>query len=80
MPPKKKARKAPSTPSGDVPDQPAEEVPEPMELDSGKEDLVLDAWTDEQETSLFKSMIRWKPVGRCFCHPTHGLREMEQAD
>lgn len=65
MPPRKKARqsKPASTPSGNATEDAVDEPPTPMDVDSGKEDFVLDAWTDEQETSLFKSMIRWKPVG-----------------
>jgi hypothetical protein len=65
MPPKKRARlssHAASTPSESVP-EPVEETPTPMEVDSSREELTLDPWTDEQETSLFKSMVRWKPVG-----------------
>ena len=61
MPPKRKVRqpsRAASTPAGD-----AEETPTPMKAGLGIENVVSDAWTDEQETSLFKSMIRWKPVG-----------------
>ena len=35
-----------------------------MDIDPGKDDFMQDAWSDEQEISLFKSMIRWKPVGK----------------
>lgn len=66
MPPKKKARqpsRAASTPAGDAVEQAEEETPTPMKADLCIESVKSDAWTDEQETSLFKSMIRWKPVG-----------------
>lgn len=65
MPPKKKARlssHAASTPTENVPIS-VEETPTPMEVDSSREELIVGPWTDEQETSLFKSMVRWKPVG-----------------
>lgn len=64
MPPRKKARRAASTPSGNATGHAVEEAPEPMDIDPGKDDFVQDAWSDEQEISLFKSMIRWKPVGK----------------
>lgn len=62
MPPRKKARKAAITPDNAA-ENAVEDAPEPMDIDTGKDVTPLDPWTDEQETSLFKSMIRWKPVG-----------------
>jgi len=69
MPPKKKPRlpsQAVSTPSGDTqePQIPVPTTPETVtKVDVAISDFVDDLWTDEQETSLFKGMIRWKPVG-----------------
>ncbi|MCJ1298311.1 hypothetical protein MMC08_001100 [Hypocenomyce scalaris] len=68
MPPKKKARlssRAASTPSGEVHEAPpqASDPRTPVRDEQTATDLPRDAWTDEQETSLFKGMIRWKPVG-----------------
>ena len=75
MPPKKKVRlpsMATSTPPGDAVEQAEKETPVPVKDGLGTENIVSDAWTDEQETSLFKSMIRWKPVGTldCFIYMT----------
>lgn len=66
MPPKRKAprpSRAASTPSGDAVEQEAEGSRTPSNLKTTKDALPSDRWTDEQETSLFKGMIRWKPVG-----------------
>lgn len=66
MPPKRKPRlpsRATSTPSGDIAEHLAEEIQTPIKQDVAKAAIVSDSWTDEQETSLFKGMIRWKPVG-----------------
>jgi MRG-binding protein len=60
MPPRKKAKaSAASTPLGDT--QPKESQ-EPGVAQS-HDDLLNDAWADEQETQLFKSMMKWKPTG-----------------
>ncbi|KAF2279176.1 CT20-domain-containing protein [Westerdykella ornata] len=68
MPPRKRVKAAAaSTPSSDAqqkPPQENDEVIEPLGQPSPDDDDRLnDPWTDDQETQLFKSMIRWKPTG-----------------
>ena len=67
MPPKKRAVRAirrESTTSEDTVEQPVDDMPMPAEVEPSKEDVAMpDPWADEQETLLFKGMIRWKPVG-----------------
>ena len=67
MPPRKRAARTArrdSTTSGDAVEQPAEDVSTPVEAESTGDNVAAsDPWTDEQETSLFKGMIKWKPVG-----------------
>lgn len=70
MPPKKKgkdAARAASTPLDEdamVIDSPTSETPKPVEEPTKpNEDLLNDPWTDEQETSLFKGIMKWKPNG-----------------
>ena len=70
MPPKKKGKgavRAASTPVDEdamVIDSPAAETPKPVEEPTKpNEDLLNDPWTDEQETSLFKGIMKWKPNG-----------------
>ncbi|PVI08717.1 CT20-domain-containing protein [Periconia macrospinosa] len=58
MPPRKRAKaSAASTPLADA--QP--KTPQP--LDDATTDLLHDPWADDQETQLFKSMMKWKPTG-----------------
>lgn len=59
MPPRKKAKaSAASTPLADAqPKTPQDTGP------TTEEELLNDAWADEQETQLFKSMMKWKPTG-----------------
>lgn len=72
MPPRKKkdakgSARTPSTPVADEDamvsdispqaEQAAQASPKPFY------DILKDPWTDEQETSLFKGIIKWKPAG-----------------
>lgn len=68
MPPKKKNRavgQKPSPPQDE--DSTAINTPEPAETPKPPKKppcgLLKDPWTDEQETSLFKGIVRWKPAG-----------------
>ena len=67
MPPRKRAARnarRDSTASGDAVEQPVEDASTPAEAESARDHAIAsDPWTDEQETSLFKGMIKWKPVG-----------------
>ncbi len=59
---RKKARLPSRILTANLTEQPADDVEQtPVQKDVAK--IVSDSWTDEQETSLFKGMIRWKPVG-----------------
>ena len=66
MPPRKKAKAAAA--SSPVADEDAmaidtPRVAEPVEPAKPSYDILKDPWTDEQETSLFKGIIKWKPAG-----------------
>lgn len=63
MPPRKKAKAAPSTP---IADEDSMVIDSPTPKAHAKEpeyDILKDPWTDEQETSLFKGLMKWKPNG-----------------
>ncbi|KAM3077233.1 hypothetical protein ACMFMG_003303 [Clarireedia jacksonii] len=64
MPPKKKKNslRAASTPVGDD-DPMIIDAPENVEPAKPIYDPLKDPWTDEQETSLFKGIVKWKPAG-----------------
>ncbi len=66
MPPKRKGRVpsgAAPTPPGDPVEHTVEGMSMSADTDAAKDKKTSNPWTDEQETSLFKAMIRWKPVG-----------------
>jgi MRG-binding protein len=69
MPARKKARAG--APKASMPlqdgDSMAVDTPETGEpTKKPAQDPLNDPWTDEQETSLFKGIIRWKPAGWSF--------------
>jgi hypothetical protein len=77
MPPKKKAKAAAaaSTPTADG-EAMVIDTPQPQKAEEPRKpayDILKDPWTDEQETSLFKGIIKWKPAGKLigsYCHGT----------
>jgi MRG-binding protein len=81
MPPRKKARATAQKASTSAPDEDSMvvETPETETISKKSEhDPLKDPWTDEQEISLFKGIIRWKPAGEfdaCTCWKLHRLTE-----
>jgi hypothetical protein len=76
MAPKKKARAATaaaSTPTADE-EAMAIDTPQPQTEEPPKPayDILKDPWTDEQETSLFKGIIKWKPAGEFIASHQYG--------
>ncbi|MCJ1234076.1 hypothetical protein MMC14_002034 [Varicellaria rhodocarpa] len=64
MPPKKRARVASNAASKGTPDEGILRIADKPSSakDAATSSAMLSSWTDEQEISLFKGMIRWKPV------------------
>jgi len=65
MPPRKKAK--PNVPAVEAPaaDEDAMAVDSPTAEDEEPAyDMLKDPWTDEQESSLFKGLMKWKPNGQ----------------
>ncbi|TVY34418.1 Chromatin modification-related protein [Lachnellula subtilissima] len=68
MAPKRKGKstaRAASTPVADE-DAMVIDSPKPQQVEEPPKpsyDILNDPWTDEQETSLFKGIIKWKPAG-----------------
>ena len=80
MPPRKKVRVSstaePSTPSAATPRDISQAPEKPH--DDRPIDIEPELWTDEEEISLFKGMVRWKPVGPFSMHWLNPLRSVEE--
>lgn len=66
MPPRKKTRPSTQKLSSPAAEDDSMVIDTPAEADSPQKpeyDVLQDPWTDEQEISLFKGIIRWKPAG-----------------
>lgn len=63
MPPRKRAKaSAASTPLAET--QPKTPQDTGVTSQSQEQELLNDPWADDQETQLFKSMMKWKPTGK----------------
>ncbi|ESZ91626.1 hypothetical protein SBOR_7988 [Sclerotinia borealis F-4128] len=58
---KKGSTRGASNPAEDQ-DTMAIDTPQKAELPKPSYDILKDPWTDEQETSLFKGIVKWKPA------------------
>lgn len=64
MAPRKKAKaSAASTPLTETQPKTPQETGPHTQSSPHNENSYNDAWTDDQETQLFKSMMKWKPTG-----------------
>jgi MRG-binding protein len=67
MPPKKKAKaSAASTPLAETQPKTPQDTgaaAQAHDQSSPNENLLNDPWSDDQESQLFKSVIKWKPTG-----------------
>ena len=65
MPPRKKAKPNVAAVETPVADEDAMELDTPTAEDEEPAyDMLKDPWTDEQESSLFKGLMKWKPNGQ----------------
>lgn len=71
MPPRKKARESALDASNPIVNENVVAIldtSQPGEPKKASYDILKDPWTDEQEISLFKGLIRWKPAGTLYTH------------
>lgn len=65
MPPRKKTKGSVRAASTPIPDEDSMAIDTPQaEPSQPTYDILKDPWTDEQETSLLKGIIKWKPAGQ----------------